>query len=136
AGLAPARYGSRADVSGILKSQSLQAGSSPKASRLRRGFVGFQAAASMLLLVTAALFLRAALHITQVDLGFDSNRLLTVEMSYPRSTIDSAADRDRVASYLRTAKERVGALPSVEGVSLALCPPLAGVVNITNVNRN
>jgi putative ABC transport system permease protein len=75
-------------------------------------------------------------HITRTDLGFDSNRLLTVTMAYPRSSAGSPEDRDRVAAYLRTASERIGALPSVEGVSLALCPPFAGVVNVSNVNRN
>jgi predicted permease len=123
-------------VAGILKSQSLQGGSSPKASRLRKGFIGFQAAASMLLLVTAALFLRAAVHITRIDLGFDAGKLLTVSLSHPRSSASAAADDVRVASYLRTAIERVNALPSVEGASLALCPPLAGVVNIRTINRN
>lgn len=136
AGLAPARYGARSDVSGILKSQSLQAGSSLKASRLRRGFIAFQAAASMLLLVTAALFLRAALHITKIDLGFDADKLVTVSLAYPRSSADSAADHDHITAYLRNAIERVSALPAIERVSLALYPPFGGTVAITNLNHN
>lgn len=136
AGLAPARYGARSDVSGVMKSQGLQTGASPKASRLRRGFIGFQAAASMLLLVTAALFLRAALHITHSELGFDANQLVTVGLDFPRSSADSAADADaRIAAYLRTAVERVSAVPSVEHVALALSPPF-GPVALTNLQRN
>jgi predicted permease len=133
AGLAPARYGSRSDVAGILKAQSLQAGASPQASRLRRGFIAFQAAASMLLLVTATLFFRSALHITQVDLGFDADRLIAVHVDFP--TGGSAGESARIAAYFRTAVERVSAVPSVEGVSLALSPPF-GPVAITNLKRN
>lgn len=133
AGLAPARYGSRSDVAGILKAQSLQAGASPKASRLRRGFIAFQAAASMLLLVTAGLFLRSALHITRVDLGFDADRIVTVSLDFPAA---NSPDRDaRIAAYFRTAVQRVSAVPSVDGVSLALSPPF-GPVAITNLKRN
>jgi hypothetical protein len=83
AGLAPARHGSRGDLVGVLKSQATQASGPPAASRMRRWFIGFQAAASMLLLVTAALFLRGALHITRLDLGFDPDRLATVAPSFP-----------------------------------------------------
>ncbi len=136
AGLAPARYGARSDVAGMLKSQSLQAGASPQASRLRRGFIAFQAAASMLLLVTSALFVRAALHITHVDIGFDAGRLVTVGLEFPRSSTGKAADEEaRIAAYFRTAVDRVSAVPAVEDVSLALSPPF-GPVAITSLKRN
>ena len=130
AGLAPARYGARTDVAGILKSQGLQSGASPKTSRMRRAFIGFQAAASMLLLVTAALFLRAALHLTHIDLGFDANRLLTVSVAFPNApafgTDLTPADQARLTNYWQTALERVRAMPSVESVSLVLYPPFSG----------
>lgn len=136
AGLAPARFGARSDIAGVMKSQSLQSGTSPTASRLRRGFIGFQAAASMLLLVTAALFLRAAVHITGVDLGFDANRLVTVTTAFPDSTAAGSGDEDAPSAYWRTALERVRALPSVEGTSLALYSPFGGEVASIILNRN
>jgi predicted permease len=137
AGLAPARFGARSDVSGLLKAQSLQAGAAPKASRLRRGFIAFQAAASMLLLVTAALFLRAALYITHADLGFDSNKLLTVSAAFPSASGDpSASELTRLASYWREAISRVQSLPSVEGAALTLYPPFGGAVSMTRMTRD
>jgi putative ABC transport system permease protein len=139
AGLAPARYGSRSDVAGILKAQSLQAGSSPRASRLRRGFIAFQAAASMLLLVTSALFLRAALHITHVDLGFDADKLVTVTVAFPDAPGYGAAKTEtqqaQIASFWRTAMGRVSALPSVERVSLTLYPPFSGLTSMTKIDH-
>jgi putative ABC transport system permease protein len=140
AGLAPARYGARTDVAGILKTQGLQSGSSPKASRMRRGFIGFQAAASMLLLVTAALFLRAALHITQIDLGFDANRLVTVSVAFPNApafgTSAGPADQARLSDYWRNALARVRALPAVEDASLGLYPPVSGLSATSSFKRN
>ena len=132
AGLAPARHGSRGDLVAVLKSQSAQAGGPPASSRLRRWFIGLQAAASILLLVTAALFLRAALHMTRLDLGFDADRLAAVTPSFPSSGMSTEA----VDAYWRSAIERVRALPSVEQASLALYPPFGGAVSVTNLDRN
>jgi putative ABC transport system permease protein len=132
AGLAPARHGARSDVAGLIKSQSLHAGTSPRATRLRRGFIGFQAAASMLLLVTAALFLRAAMQITRTDLGFDADRLVSVGATFPQAAAAaSEGDDASIAAYWRTALDRVRALPSVEGASLAMYPPFGGPVVLT-----
>lgn len=131
AGLAPARHGSRGDVLAVLKSNGAQSGSPPRATRTRRLFLGFQAAASVLLLVTAGLFLRAALRITHVDLGFDAGRLVEVTPAFPRSDFDASAAN----AYWRAAIERVRVMPSVEAVSLAVYPPFAGVVSIRQVSR-
>ena len=126
AGLAPARHGSAGNLAGVLKSQGGHVGSPPKAARLRRLFIGFQAAASILLLVAAALFLRAALHVVHVGIGFDANRLVTVAPIFPRTGFDSTA----VDAYWRAAIARVRAMPSVEQVTLASSPPFGGLVAI------
>jgi predicted permease len=139
AGLAPARYGARGDIAGILKAQSLQSGSSPKASRLRRGFIAFQAAASMLLLVTSALFLRAALHITHVDLGFDADKLVAVTLAFPGSPGYGApkteSQQAEMTAFWRRAVDRVSALPSVERASLTLYPPFSGLTSMTTIDH-
>jgi putative ABC transport system permease protein len=131
AGLAPARYGSRSDLLRVLKSQGAQASSPPKAARMRRVFIGFQAAASVLLLVTAALFLRAAVHAVRVDLGFDADKLAAVEPAFPRSGFDERAAQ----GYWRSALERVRAMPTVERVSLTLYTPFGGSVSLRDVPR-
>ena len=131
AGLAPARYGSRGDLVAVLKGQGTQAGGPPAASRLRRWFIGFQAAASILLLVTAALFLREALHTTRLSLGFDADRLVTVAAAFPKSETGGPA----VEAYWRSALEQVRALPSVERASLTLHPPFGGSISVRDLNR-
>ena len=47
-------------------------------ARLRSALVGVQAAASLVLLVLAALLARGMVRATHVDVGFDAGRLLTV----------------------------------------------------------
>ena len=131
AGLAPARYGARGDVAVALKSDGAPSGTPRHATRLRRWFIGVQAAASIVLLVTAALFARAALHITHVDLGFDAERLAAIAPGFGREY--SAAE---VPVYFQRALERVRAIRSVDNASLALYPPFGGAVAVTNLNRN
>jgi predicted permease len=115
----------------VLKSDGPAAGTPRHSSRLRRWFIGVQAAASIVLLVTAALFARAALHITRVDLGFDMDRLAAVAPGFSRSYPTA-----EIPAYWQLALERVRAIPSIERASLALYPPFGGAVSVTNLNRN
>ncbi len=129
AGLAPARHGSREDVVSVVKAAGAQVGSSRKVTRTRRVFLGLQAAASVLLLVTAALFLRSAVRITHVPLGFDADRLVTMTPVFPRSDFDARA----AGAYWKAAIARVRALPSVDAVSVNLYLPFGGEVSIRQV---
>jgi predicted permease len=130
AGLTPARHGSRGDLVAVLKSQGAQPGGPPAASRSRRWFIGVQAAASILLLVTAALFLRSALHMTRLDVGFEPDRLATVTPTFPRADFQA----ETAVAYWRSALDEVRALPQVERASLALYPPFGGAISLRNVD--
>ena len=113
AGLAPARHAIRDNFGRALKAP--RAGGSPQASRLRSGLIGVQAAASLMLLVLAALFARATIRATQVDVGFDADRLLTVSAAFGRGTYDANGAR----AYWDLALDRVGGLPGVVAATLA-----------------
>ena len=117
AGLSPARYGARGNVLGALKSQNgSEGGGAGAPTRLRTSFVGFQAAVSMLMLVSAALLGRTAMLMARTDIGFDVDRLIVVSLEPPRSGFDEAA-------YIRTALSAVRDLPSVERASATQSPP-------------
>jgi predicted permease len=118
AGLAPARYGARGDLLTPLKGDGPRVGRSGRPSRVRASLIGVQAAASLVLLVIASLAVRAAIRATQIDLGFDPNRLIAVS---------GIPGRDEAAKvYLDVAIERVRAVPGVSAVSLAAAPPFHG----------
>jgi predicted permease len=112
-GIAPALQSTRPQVAPTLKDQatSVMGGS----GRLRKGLVASQIAVSLLLLIAAALFLRTLNNLLSVDIGFQSNRLLSF-------SIDPSLNRyepERTRQFARTLLERLNQLPGVEGSGIA-----------------
>jgi predicted permease len=122
AGLAPARYGARGDLTECLKGARVR--TSGGTGWFRSALVGFQAAASIMLVVLAALFVRSLLHITWLDPGFDVDRLLVVSANVPwvRAT---PAEEQRAVQHWEAALARVQTMPGVERVALAERPPFS-----------
>jgi hypothetical protein len=116
AGLAPARFGARGNLIAAIQFGSSGRGGQSLPSRRRISLVGVQAALSTLLLVVAILFTRSALRMTNVDIGFDADRLLAVTFDAPRADFDEPL-------YVSRAAEAVRALPSVERVSVSQYAP-------------
>jgi predicted permease len=131
AGLAPARHGTRGDLLTPLKGDGPAAGSA-RPSRIRARLIGVQAAASLVLLVMAALLTRATINATQVDIGFDAKPLVTIAPQFVRERYDSA----KTQAYWNVALERLRAIPNVQAVSLTLFPPYSGGSSRTNLKRN
>jgi predicted permease len=117
AGLAPARHAIRDDFASPLKEAR---GSEPgRPLKLRSVLVGVQAAASVALMILAALLTRGLIRATQVDVGFEADRLLTVAPAASRI----AQDPSVASAYWSVALERVRALPQVTSASLTSRPP-------------
>jgi predicted permease len=130
AGLAPARHGTRGDLLTPLKGEGPRDGSS-RPSRLRATLIGVQAAASLVLLVLAALLTRATISATKVDVGFDARPLLTVSPDFTRERYDAG----KAQTYWNTALERVRAVPGVEAASLTNHAPYGGGRSVTILRR-
>jgi predicted permease len=131
AGLAPARHGTRGDLLTPLKGDGPSAGSA-RPSRMRARLIGVQAAASLVLLVLAALLTRATISATRVDIGFDARPLVSISPAFERERYDAAKSQ----AYWDVALERLRALPSVRSATLTLYPPYGGGVALTNLKRN
>ena len=116
AGLSPARHGARGRVLTALQSSGGAAGIAAVPSRVRLSFIGFQAAVSMLLLVSAALLARSATRLASVDIGFDAERLLAISLQAPRSDFDESAYLDIAAALARS-------IPAVDRVSVSQYQP-------------
>jgi predicted permease len=114
AGLPPARHGVRRSVLPALKAQSGTDGRRP--SRLRTSFIGFQAAASTLLLICAALLARSAVHLAKRDVGYDVDRLLVVSNDGLPKAVDETA-------YTQAALTALRQVSAVEQVSVVLPGP-------------
>jgi predicted permease len=119
-GLAPALQATRADVSRALKGGPGAAG---RRSRLRDLFVGAQVAVTVLLLVSAGLFLRALTYAREVRPGADPERVQTAAFN-PQAL---GYTDERARDFYRRLLERLRAAPGVEAASVALLVPVGSM---------
>jgi predicted permease len=131
AGLAPARHGTQGDLLTPLKGDGPGAGSG-RPGRMRATLIGVQAAASLVLLVLAALLTRATISATQVDIGFDATPLVAIAPAFGGERPDAA----KTQAYVDLALERVRGLPNVRAASLALYSPYSGLSATRELTRN
>jgi predicted permease len=117
-GLVSALPGTRSAAMASLRSGA--ATDRPGAARLRSAFVTLQVAASVLLLVTAGLFLRTVRNAAAADPGFDPDGLLMT--SFDLSMLGYDADRGR--SFRDALVEKAGELPGVESAAITGLVPL------------
>jgi predicted permease len=121
-GIFPALRASRADLHAVMKG----AGPAPGVAGLRLGFANglviFQIAASLVLIVSAGLFLRTLMNLMSQELGFDKGHVLIVGMD-PRV---AGHTPDQMNSLNRLLLERLEALPGVRSVSYEYTSPLSG----------
>jgi predicted permease len=134
-GLIPALRVSRADVASVLRSgRSGTTGGAESHHVARTALQVAQLALSLVLLFTAGLFTKSLRDIRRIDLGYDRDRVLTVDVSFPRADSSTAAAAALMAATqryddLRAIFERV---PGVTRASIAFGSPLSAV-NITRV---
>ena len=119
-GLAPAWLSSRLPIGGSLKNTARQA------TRRRKGLSGkalvaFQIALSTILVVGAGLFLRTIWSLGSVDVGFNANDLLLLEIDPPVSRYPAGKD---VRLHLQL-EQRFAAIPGVESVAAGAVPYFA-----------
>jgi len=128
-GLFPALLSTRPNVLSSLKAQAGQPAGARSASRFRAVLTTSQIALSMVLLVSAGLFIRSLSAVSRVDLGLDVADIVTFRMSPVRNGYEPAASR---ALFERT-EDALAAMPGVTGVTASMIPLLAGSNSVTNV---
>lgn len=117
-GLLPALEASRPDLVSGLKAGGGTAGI--RRSRLSRGLVVAQVALSLVLLVTAGLFLRSLERAMNMDKGFDADNLLIASVDPSRQGYDAA----RTRAFFDELVGRVRTLPGVRAAALGELVPL------------
>ncbi len=117
-GLAPALQATRPALIPALKGEA-PAGRSR--SRMTRGLVVAQMALSIVLLVSAGLFLRNLEAATKVDKGFVADNLMTAEVDPGMQGFTRA----RTEEFYRQIGERLGEMPNVKAVTFANTLPLS-----------
>ncbi len=108
-GLAPALRSTRVDLTGTLKAGSRSVLGGGRGTGQARMLVVLQVALSLVLVSGTGLLIRSFQNLANLDLGFDSERILTVEM------------RIETEQQQRRLLERVRVLPGVRSASVAMC---------------
>ncbi|HET7698550.1 MAG TPA: ABC transporter permease [Vicinamibacterales bacterium] len=132
-GVLPAWRAASLPVAESLKQQtrsSVGAHSGRRGLLMGKVLVASQMAFCLLLLVVAGLFARSLRQLTQIDVGFDRDRLLTARLDV-RGAGYSAPER--LALYRRLT-DMVNALPGVRGASLSLTGPIGGSQRISSLS--
>ena len=120
-GLAPALRATRGDVTPALKENARSSGVSLR-SVLSRSLIVAQVAMSLLLLVTAGLFVRTLGNLKSVDAGFNRQSLLLFRVD-PRL---SGYQGPQIATLYQRILERIRAIPGVRSATLSRHPLLSG----------
>jgi len=129
-GLAPALQVSKPDLNEALKEGS-RGSSEGQRTLLRRGLVVVEIALSLVLLVSAGLLIGSIKRLTEVNPGFDPNKSLAADISFPYTRATTAADEQDAAakqaiSFLGEARRKISALPGVEAVGAINDLPVTG----------
>ena len=118
-GLAPALFASRSNPNDSLREG--ERGSSLGKSPARSALIAAEIALSLVLLVGAGLMMKSFVRLTQVNPGFDPDRLLIFNIGLPLS-----ADPARQTSFYQEVVERIKSVPGVQSVGAVSRLPLAG----------
>ena len=138
-GILPSLQSSRLDLSTAFKSGNRSATSSPGKLRLRSAFVVLQISTALVLLTGAGLLINTLIRLTSVDTGIDPRNLTTFEMAFTGRGFFGATGKvtpigslefelsPRINTVVNQIRDRVAALPGVEGVTtMRSSTPLGG----------
>jgi len=118
-GLAPALHASRLNLTDALKDGDRGAAGSRQ--HLRSVLVVCEVALTLTLLVGAGLLIQSFLRVMQVDPGFRTDNLLTMQVSV------NNPDGNQVDSFFKQLQENVRRLPGVKSVAVSNGLPLVSV---------
>ena len=119
-GLVPAWQGASSSLVAALKDSSGSLSSSPRRTRLRQGLVVVQVALSLVLLVSAGLFVRTLYNAQTLDPGFSTRNGLFASIDLLPAGYDAA----RGTALMRELQARALEIPGVEATTLMQRVPL------------
>jgi putative ABC transport system permease protein len=125
-GLAPALEASRGVQYQILKEGGRTGTEGRTTHRLRRIFVAAEAALAVLLLAGSGLLLRSFVKLLQVDPGFRSEGVLTLQVALPSAKYPKP---EQAGAFFRELVDRVQQLPGVQTAGAVSSLPLSGTGN-------
>jgi putative ABC transport system permease protein len=123
-GLVPALRVTKQNLNDSLKGRGRGNSAGKTERRFRSALAVAELALALMLLAGAGLLIQSFLHLQQVDPGFNTRNLLTMQVSLPRSRY---ADDNRRAAFFAELIDRLEKLPGVETAAATLQAPLIGL---------
>jgi putative ABC transport system permease protein len=122
AGLAPALQMTRQDLAGSLR-EGTRAGAGTAAShRTRNVLVAAEVALATLLLISAGLLMRSFIHLLNVNPGFRSAHLLSIEFAMPTDRYPMA----QRLPFLERVADKLRVLPGIDSAAVTSDLPMDG----------
>lgn len=121
-GLTPALQATRLNLLPALKAESLTDGSRRRRLSLRDALVISQLSLSLVLLVSAALFVRSLQRAVNYDPGFAVQNLVIASIE----TQSAKMNGHQTQAFYEQTVERISSLPAVKAASLSVIVPLGG----------
>ena len=122
-GLAPALQVSKTNVNEILKEGGRGSSGGPRARRMRSALVVAELALTVVLLIGAGLMVRSFLKLYSIDLGIETDHLLTMRADLPTGKYDTPEKR---RLQFEAILSKVQAVPGVSSATLSEAMPLGG----------
>jgi putative ABC transport system permease protein len=121
-GLVPALFSARSNLNLVLRSGGRGGTGGRVRTRVRDVLMVFEVASSAALLMGAGLFIRSLLHLQEVNPGFRTDHVLTMQISLPPARYSGL----RVGLFYDQLLRRVAALPGVQTTGMSRFLPLSG----------
>lgn len=120
-GVVPALHISKLDLTEALR-EGRTPGGSPGRNRVRSALVVAEVALTLVLLVCAGLLIRTVVQLRNVDTGFNSKNVLTMNIGLPNIKYPKP---ENVVSFFKQTTERIAALPGVKAAGITSVLPLS-----------
>jgi len=122
-GLMPALHISKTNLNEVLKEGGRSGGGGARSRRWAGALVVTQVTLTLVLLAGAGFMMRSFMVLYRMDTGFDSSRLLTMQLLMPARTYVTPADR---AAFLKRVDERISTAAAVESATTVSNWPYGG----------
>jgi putative ABC transport system permease protein len=123
-GLVPGWRVGRRELQSVMNESGRGSSGGSGQRRVRNALVVSQVALTLMLLVGAGLLARSFAQVLSVDLGFQKENRLGLDLRLPFP--NSGPEKQRVREFARQLEEKLAALPGVLSVGGTSAPPLSG----------
>jgi putative ABC transport system permease protein len=125
-GLAPALQASHPNLASTMKEGGRGSTASVARRRLRGGLVVLETALAFVLLTGAGLLIRSFDQLQQVNAGFDTTNVLTMNIPFPAAKFKEG---NQAARYVRQITDAIETIPGIREVAATSVLPLRGWSN-------